>query len=130
MNCDDFIIVLYIRKCWFIVSIYLLILLLIILKLEPGVSLPPPDALKRKIIIKNKRKHRTHHKKQLSPSAAGDSMFHIDLDQSGENRSVEIQGNGEIPRPQLVKEGSRESSEEEPEAPGKLQIFEMLWLRE
>ena len=69
--------------------------------------------MKRKIIIKNKRKHRTH-KKQ--PGAPGESTFHVDLDQSGENtRPVEMQGNGEIPRPPLVKDSSQESSEEEQE---------------
>ncbi|XP_045617004.1 1-phosphatidylinositol 4,5-bisphosphate phosphodiesterase classes I and II isoform X3 [Procambarus clarkii] len=85
-------------------------------QLEPGNPLPPPSSLKRKIIIKNKKKHRTHHHhshKRNTPG--GDSQFHVELNQTGESRPTEMQGNGEIPRPLLEKEGSRESSEEENE---------------
>ncbi|KAK7067584.1 1-phosphatidylinositol 4,5-bisphosphate phosphodiesterase beta-4, partial [Halocaridina rubra] len=82
-------------------------------KLEAGNPLPPPSALKRKIIIKNK-KHRTHHHHHKK-GTQGDSQFHVDLNQTGEARPTEMQGNGEIPRPPLEKEGSRESSEEENE---------------
>lgn len=84
--------------------------------LEPGVSLPPPSSLKRKIIIKNKKKHRTHHRHYRKRNTqGGDSQFHVELNQTGESRPAEMQGNGEIPRPLLEKEESRESSEEENE---------------
>ncbi|XP_068231336.1 1-phosphatidylinositol 4,5-bisphosphate phosphodiesterase classes I and II isoform X3 [Palaemon carinicauda] len=82
--------------------------------LESGAPLPPPSALRRKIIIKNKKKHRTHHHHHKKPTQ-GESQFHVDLGHSGEARPAEMQGNGEIPRPPLEKEGSRESSEEENE---------------
>ncbi|KAG7169145.1 1-phosphatidylinositol 45-bisphosphate phosphodiesterase beta-3-like, partial [Homarus americanus] len=82
--------------------------------LEPGHPLPPPSSLKRKIIIKNKKKHRTHHHSKRN-TPGGDSQFHVELNQTGESRPTEMQGNGEIPRPLLEKEGSRESSEEENE---------------
>ncbi|XP_042864146.1 1-phosphatidylinositol 4,5-bisphosphate phosphodiesterase classes I and II-like isoform X2 [Penaeus japonicus] len=84
-------------------------------KLEPNNPLPPPSSLKRKIIIKNKKKHRTHHHHHKKNAQGGDSQFHVDLNQTGEPRHTEMQGNGEIPRPPLEKEGSRESSEEENE---------------
>lgn len=82
--------------------------------LESGAALPPPSALRRKIIIKNKKKHRTHHHHHKKPTQ-GESQFHVDLGHSGDARPAEMQGNGEIPRPPLEKEGSRESSEEENE---------------
>ncbi|XP_063602433.1 1-phosphatidylinositol 4,5-bisphosphate phosphodiesterase classes I and II-like isoform X3 [Penaeus indicus] len=84
-------------------------------KLEPNNPLPPPSSLKRKIIIKNKKKHRTHHHHHKKNAQGGESQFHVDLNQTGEPRHTEMQGNGEIPRPPLEKEGSRESSEEENE---------------
>ncbi|XP_037772909.1 1-phosphatidylinositol 4,5-bisphosphate phosphodiesterase classes I and II-like isoform X6 [Penaeus monodon] len=84
-------------------------------KLEPNNPLPPPSSLKRKIIIKNKKKHRTHHHHHKKNTQGGESQFHVDLNQTGEPRHTEMQGNGEIPRPPLEKEGSRESSEEENE---------------
>ncbi|XP_069955490.1 1-phosphatidylinositol 4,5-bisphosphate phosphodiesterase classes I and II isoform X4 [Cherax quadricarinatus] len=82
--------------------------------IEPGVALPPPSLLKRKIIIKNKKKHRNHHH-HMRNTPGGESQFHVELNQPGESRPTEMQGNGEIPRPLLEKEGSRESSEEENE---------------
>ncbi|XP_050724739.1 1-phosphatidylinositol 4,5-bisphosphate phosphodiesterase classes I and II-like isoform X3 [Eriocheir sinensis] len=81
--------------------------------LEPGVPLPSPSSLKRKIIIKNKKKHRIHHPRVNTQSSH--SQFHVDLNQTREQRPLEMQGNGEIPRPIMEKEGSRESSEEENE---------------
>lgn len=84
-------------------------------KLEPNNPLPPPSSLKRKIIIKNKKKHRTHHHHHKKNAPGGESQFHVELNTTGEPRHTEMQGNGEIPRPPLEKEGSRESSEEENE---------------
>ncbi|KAL7642933.1 UNVERIFIED_CONTAM: hypothetical protein RMT77_006222 [Armadillidium vulgare] len=88
--------------------------------LEPGQPLPPPSFLKRKIIIKNKKKHRAHQKRGAhlhGMPSVGESQFHVDLnhgDQKEVHRLVpEAQGNGEIPRPPLEKESSRESYPEE-----------------
>lgn len=84
------------------------------LQLEPGVPLPSPSSLKRKIIIKNKKKHRTHYHQRVNTQSSH-SQFHVELNQTREQRPLEMQGNGEIPRPIMEKEGSRESSEEENE---------------
>ena len=83
-------------------------------QLEPGTPLPSPLSLKRKIIIKNKKKHRTHHHPRVNTQPSH-SQFHVDLIPTREQRPTEMQGNGEIPRPLMEKEGSRESSEEENE---------------
>lgn len=82
--------------------------------LEAGVPLPSPKSLKRKIIIKNKKKHRTHHHPKVNTQPSH-SQFHVDLNPTTQPRPTEMQGNGEIPRPLMEKEGSRESSEEENE---------------
>ncbi|XP_045109781.1 1-phosphatidylinositol 4,5-bisphosphate phosphodiesterase classes I and II-like isoform X4 [Portunus trituberculatus] len=82
--------------------------------LEAGVPLPSPKVLKRKIIIKNKKKHRTHHHTKVNTQPSH-SQFHVDLNPITQPRPTEMQGNGEIPRPLMEKEGSRDSSEEENE---------------
>uniref|UniRef100_A0A6A7FZA1 1-phosphatidylinositol 4,5-bisphosphate phosphodiesterase n=4 Tax=Hirondellea gigas TaxID=1518452 RepID=A0A6A7FZA1_9CRUS len=117
-------------------------------ELTPGVSLPHPCQLKRKILIKNKKKHRTHKKKDGAGNVGagigvaigvgfgvGETQFHVELkevvDQSssgaaatGDNSSGGavvarspggVHGNGEIPRPNLEKEPSHESSDVDPE---------------
>lgn len=96
-------------------------------QLEPNNPLPPPSSLKRKIIIKNKKKHRTHHHHHKKNAPGGESQFHVELNTTGEPRHTEMQGNGEIPRPPLEKEGSRESSEEENEVANGM--FEFIFIR-
>nr|AUC64089.1 phospholipase C [Neogonodactylus oerstedii] len=84
-------------------------------KLEPGAPLPPPSLMKRRIIIKNKKKHRAHHHKSQQQQPANPAQFHVALDNTSEpQHPTEMQGNGEIPRPPLEKEGS-ESYEEDME---------------
>ena len=91
----------------------------LVVQLEPGSPMPPPEALRRKIIIKNKKKHRTHKKAAQGGSggSGGDSQFHVDLK---EGRPEDVQGNGEIPRPPLEKDGSHESCPDEVDVNGKL----------
>lgn len=94
-------------------------------QLEPGVPLPSPASLKRKIIIKNKKKHQ-HHRihKDLDRVAAtgGASALAASIGSvSGTGAAGGAllpgqQGNGEIPRPRLEKEESKESITEEDDA--------------
>lgn len=90
--------------------------------LEPGNDLPPPSALKRKIIIKNRKnpelnKHHKHQNKKNN-TESGDAQFHVELNQTAERRPVEMQGNGEIPRPPLEKDKSASSEEDQEIANG------------
>ncbi|CAL4063358.1 unnamed protein product, partial [Meganyctiphanes norvegica] len=94
--------------------------------LEPGFPLPPPSALKRKIIIKNRKdphltKHHKHHNKKNNTESS-DAQFHVELNQTAEGRPVEMQGNGEIPRPPLEKENSASSEENQEIANGEVPI--------
>ena len=86
-------------------------------QLEPGVPLPSPNQLKRKIIIKNKKKHQHHRThKDLDNRAAGGASATAAAIGSASGSSFLPQGNGEIPRPRLEKEESKDSITEEEDA--------------
>jgi hypothetical protein len=84
-------------------------------QLEPGAPLPSPAQLKRKIIIKNKKKHQHHrsHKNVDKNVAAGATALAAAI---GSGIGGAVQGNGEIPRPRLEKEESKDSVTEEEDA--------------
>jgi hypothetical protein len=103
-----------------------------LLQLEPGVPLPSPNQLKRKIIIKNKKKHQHHRThKDLDKGAAGGASASAAAIGSANGSSFLPQGNGEIPRPRLEKEESKDSITEEEDAiiHGSI-IAEDFWLLE
>ncbi|KAF2361492.1 Phospholipase C phosphatidylinositol-specific Y domain [Trinorchestia longiramus] len=112
--------------------------------LTAGTSLPPPCSLKRKILIKNKKKHRTHKKKEggmLGPGGGnvgvglgvaigvgvgvGETQFHVELNPSevaeanstGGTPGRSVPGNGDLTRPPLHKTASHDSSEGEHDDP-------------
>lgn len=91
---------------------------LVRLQLEPGVPLPSPALLKRKIIIKNKKKHAHHRSGKESDKAlaAATATAAATPGTSTAPASAGTQGNGEIPRPQLEKEESKDSMAEEEDA--------------
>lgn len=84
-------------------------------------ALPSPALLKRKIIIKNKKKHQHHrtHKDQDRGATGGASALAATIGSVSGAGGVLLpgqQGNGEIPRPRLEKEESKESITEEDDA--------------
>jgi hypothetical protein len=81
------------------------------------VPLPSPAQLKRKIIIKNKKKHQHHRalKDVDKGAAAGASALAVTIG-SVSGSTLAPQGNGEIPRPRLEKEESKDSITEEEDA--------------
>ena len=83
--------------------------------MELGTPLPSPAQLKRKIIIKNKKKHQHHrsHKNVDKNVAAGATALAAAI---GSGIGGAVQGNGEIPRPRLEKEESKDSVTEEEDA--------------
>jgi len=80
--------------------------------LEPGVPLPSPAQLKRKIIIKNKKKHQHHRVTRDADKGltAGASALAVTI---GSVSGTAAQGNGDIPRPRLEKEESKDSVTED-----------------
>ncbi|XP_043247601.1 1-phosphatidylinositol 4,5-bisphosphate phosphodiesterase classes I and II-like isoform X3 [Amphibalanus amphitrite] len=81
--------------------------------LEAGSPLPPPTALRRKILIKNKKKH---HKQKLVTKQTSDTTFHLPLE-SGSPQ--EVQGNGDVSRPApppLEKQPSQADDEDSDDA--------------
>ncbi len=91
--------------------------LFLLWKLEPGVPLPSPAQLKRKIIIKNKKKHQHHRApKDVDKGATAGALAAAAPIGSVSGSTLPPQGNGEIPRPRLEKEESKDSITEEEDA--------------
>ncbi|XP_073990729.1 phospholipase C at 21C isoform X2 [Rhodnius prolixus] len=68
-------------------------------KLEPGTPLPPPSMLKRKIIIKNKKKHHRPMEREATTGESEPALQHV-------------QGNGEVPGMHQSSSPLRQSSKE------------------
>ena len=86
------------------------------MQLEPGVALPSPAQLKRKIIIKNKKKHqhhRTHKNVEKSVSFGATAVAAAIGSASG---SLAQSNNVDVVRPRLEKEESKDSVTEEEDA--------------
>ncbi|XP_043247599.1 1-phosphatidylinositol 4,5-bisphosphate phosphodiesterase classes I and II-like isoform X2 [Amphibalanus amphitrite] len=82
--------------------------------LEAGSPLPPPTALRRKILIKNKKKH---HKQKLVTKQTSDTTFHLPLESGSPQEQV--QGNGDVSRPApppLEKQPSQADDEDSDDA--------------
>ncbi|XP_037070480.1 LOW QUALITY PROTEIN: 1-phosphatidylinositol 4,5-bisphosphate phosphodiesterase classes I and II-like [Pollicipes pollicipes] len=76
--------------------------------LVPGASLPPPTALRRKILIKNKKKH---HKPKVVVKHS-DTTFHVPVESTGPSEAL---GNGDVARPAAPLE--KHPSQPEPDEP-------------
>lgn len=79
--------------------------------------LPSPAQLKRKIIIKNKKKHQHHRApKDIDKGvAAGASALAVTIG-SVSSSTLPPQGNGDIPRPRVERDESKDSITEEEDA--------------
>lgn len=85
--------------------------------LEPGVPLPSPAQLKRKIIIKNKKKHQHHRApKDIDKGVAVAASALAVTSGSVSSSTLQPQGNGEIPRPRVERDESKDSVTEEEDA--------------
>ncbi|KAK0178807.1 hypothetical protein PV327_007657 [Microctonus hyperodae] len=72
-------------------------------KIEPGQNLPPPNFLKRKIIIKNKKKHRNHkkeHKKRKQINQDVAEVTQLNESDDGTNLTLTKGENG--PPPDII----------------------------